>query len=97
MSMKVQVPDSLSVTVAEFVKQEAIEWKLVTDGDCDIAIASCSERKQSDQDIIYAGGWISCEMARALAPNLGLTFAQMGRLLDVLSVKIRRCSLGCFE
>jgi len=96
MAKKVQVPDSLSAKVADFVKQESIDWEIVADDDCDIAVESCSERKQSNRDVIYSGGWISCEMARALAPNLDLTLDQMGKLLDVLSVKIRQCSLGCF-
>ena len=97
MPKKVQVANSLSAKVADFVREESIDWEIAVDGDCDIVIESCSERKQSNRGIIYADGWISCETARAIAPNLGLTLAQMGTLLNALSVKIRQCSLGCFE
>lgn len=97
MAKKVQVPDSLSAKVAEFAEQETLQWDIVGDGDCDIAIMPCSERRQSNLGVIYAGGWITCEAARAIAPGMDMTLAQMGRLLDALSVKIRHCSLGCFK
>ncbi len=54
------------------------------------------DRRQSDLKTLYAGGWVACETALALADRLGISPASMGKLIDLLDVKVRRCSLGCF-
>ena len=97
MSKKVKVTNSVSATVADYIRQESVDWQIVDNGDSDIVIESSTERKECIKNIIYSNGWMSCEEARSLAPKLNLTLGQMGRLLDILSVKIRHCSLGCFK
>ena len=60
-------------------------------------VVVCEESLESDLAMIYSGGWIACETARDLAKKLAISIRQMGGLLDQLNVKIRKCSLGCFQ
>jgi hypothetical protein len=46
---------------------------------------------------LYVGGSVPCETARALASRLDLRVSQVGKLLDFLHIKVRRCGLGCFK
>ena len=42
------------------------------------------------------GKRVTCAQACALAEDLKLTKAKIGKLLDELEVKITKCQLGCF-
>ncbi|MBU0639758.1 MAG: hypothetical protein KKB50_12900 [Planctomycetes bacterium] len=55
------------------------------------------EREQGDERTLRVGGWISCQSARAMAGKLRLDGRKIGKLCDLLDVKIRDCELGCFE
>ena len=81
----------------EFLDSEKIAIEIVSDEPCDIKVIQCDDRKESKLDTIYSGGWITCERARSLAQRIKISLGQMGKLLDHLDVKIRRCSLGCFK
>lgn len=41
-------------------------------------------------------GRISCEVARALADELGVSYADLGVAANQLGIKIKSCQLGCF-
>ena len=41
-------------------------------------------------------GRMECERAHDLAGELGVEPETVGRALDLLSIKITRCRLGCF-
>lgn len=62
-----------------------------------VRIAASIERREATPDTIWSGGWIRCETAHVLARKLGIPARKMGKLLDALDVKVRQCSLGCFE
>jgi hypothetical protein len=42
------------------------------------------------------GKSVTCAQACALAQDMKLTKAKIGKLLDDLEVKITKCQLGCF-
>ncbi|MHC4636491.1 MAG: hypothetical protein ACYTBP_07170 [Planctomycetota bacterium] len=88
---------SIANLLREFLDSEGIKIEVVTDGHCNVTVVQCEGRKESDLDSIYSGGWITCETARALAKKLGIPVMHMGKLLNHLDVKIRRCGLGCFQ
>jgi hypothetical protein len=88
---------SIAEQLQEFLDSEKIDVELVIGQKADIEVTKCDERKESNFEIIYSGGWITCEMARSLAKKMNISIGQMGKLLNRLDVKIRRCSLGCFE
>jgi len=97
MKKRICIEASTAEWLREFFNAEGIDIEVVTDGNHDVAVVQCDDHKESDLDTIYSGGWIACETARALAKKLGIPVRQMGKLLNHLDVKIRRCSLGCFK
>jgi hypothetical protein len=93
---KVCVYESISAGLVELVRDKAIGLEIVT-ADADLRIEdSGTERLESDMDVLYSGGWVSCAVARDLAGKLEISLAQMGDMLDHLNVKVRQCGLGCF-
>lgn len=97
MKKRICVEASIADQLRKFMNREKIEIEVVTGGDYDVAAVKCDDRKESNLNTIYSAGWIACETARALAKKLKIPTRQMGRLLDNLEVRIRSCSLGCFE
>ncbi len=96
MKKQLKVPDSMAEQVRKFLAEEKINLEIV-DCSCDVEVVIRGESLESDLATIYSGGWIGCETARALAKKLAISIRQMGKLLDQLNVKIRKCSLGCFQ
>lgn len=43
-----------------------------------------------------ADGRLSCALARRIAEDLGVSYAEVGRAADELRIKIADCELGCF-
>jgi hypothetical protein len=93
----ISVPDSMAAAVQAFLDEEKIPVEIVVDGRCDVKVLLCNDRRESDLDTMYSGGWISCETARAVAARMVISLSQMGALLDHLDVKVRKCGLGCFK
>ena len=61
-----------------------------------IRIADSAERRDCSPDTLWLGGRIPCELALSLAGKLGISACKMGKLLELLNVKLVQCSLGCF-
>lgn len=97
MKKKICAETSIAQKLQEFLDKEKIKLEVVTGTEDTIEVMKCAEPKESNLDIIYSGGWITCEMARCLAKKNNIPLAQMGKLLNHLNVKIRSCSLGCFK
>ncbi len=91
------VEASIAYQLREFLDVEEIKIGIVMNRNYDVAVVQCNDRRKSNLDTIYLGGWITCETARNLAKKIDISLGQMGKLLDHLDVKIRRCSLGCFK
>ncbi len=94
--IEIYVAPSLADKLDEFFRAEGIEWEPATNEGALVNVVESQERKQSDLQTIYSGGWIPCAMAMPMAKRLGISLAQTGRLLDCLDVKVRQCQLGCF-
>ena len=92
---KICVDAAMADKLAGFVADEGIGLGIVIEGG-DVTVTACEDQRQSDLETIYSGGWVGCEMGRALAGKLRITAGQMGKLLNYLDVKIRKCELGCF-
>lgn len=41
-------------------------------------------------------GKLACAVARKLAEDLGIPYAEVGAAADALGIKIDHCQLGCF-
>ena len=97
MKKQISAEPSIARKLQEFLDNETIDLEIVTGLPGDIEIAKSNNRKESNLTTIYSGGWITCETARSLAKKINISLNQMGKLLNNLDVKIRRCSLGCFK
>ena len=97
MKKQIYAKNSIVQQLQELICNEKIDLEVVADAQCEIKVAKCDERKESNLETIYSGGWITCETARSLAKKMNIPLAQMGKLLNHLNVKIRHCSLGCFK
>ncbi len=64
--------------------------------DADVVIDCPDERGVCEPDLLHCGGRMSCPNAFAAAARLRISRADMGRLLNLLEVKIGNCQLGCF-
>ena len=89
------VPDSMSGSLREFLDAEGIGLAVsATEGI--VTIVPCTEHRESSLSTLYAGGWIACATALAMADKLGIASEQLGKLLNHLNVRVRHCGLGCF-
>jgi hypothetical protein len=93
---RIYVESSLAETLKQFLVGEQVSLELAGQDEGMVKVLSCQGRKAGDLTTLYAGGSITCPIARAMADQLDLSYGQMGRLLNHLNVKIRSCSLGCF-
>jgi len=87
----------LAGVVAQFLRVEGIVAGPTGARGEAVRVAASVERREATPDTIWSGGWITCEAAHVLARKLGIPARKMGGLLDALDVKVRQCSLGCFE
>ena len=96
MSGTISAAPKLQEAVAAFLEAEKTSLTLCEDGDVVVRPCPEGERVECRLHVLYAGGWIACERARAVARLLGMYPPQMGRLLNRLDIKVRKCALGCF-
>ncbi len=94
---KICVPTSITSPFQEFFDNEGIAVEIVTGRQFDVKVVQCNNQRESNLDTIFSGGWITCGMARSLAKKMKIPLDQMGKMLNHLDIKIRKCSLGCFK
>ncbi|MBN1974515.1 MAG: hypothetical protein JW787_12825 [Sedimentisphaerales bacterium] len=97
MKKKIYAESAIAENLREFFNTEKINIEVTSEQADNIKIVKCNDRRESDINTIYAGGSISCETARKIASLTGIPLNTMGKLMNHLDVKIRRCSLGCFK
>ncbi|MFH1615577.1 MAG: hypothetical protein ABIG61_10910 [Planctomycetota bacterium] len=97
MKKRIYVKASMASSLEAFLNKEKIDIEIVTNQQGDVEVIQCEGPKESKLDIIYSGGWITCETARDLAKKIKIPLDKMGKLLNYLDVKIRKCGLGCFK
>jgi hypothetical protein len=92
----ISVPETLKVKLVDFLNAENIGLQVTIESPADLLVHEVAERKESDGEHLFCGGWIECGVARSMADRLGVQTSDVGKLLDFLNVKIRNCELGCF-
>ena len=97
MKKRILIDVSESERLEEFLKTEDISIDLIHNGSGDVEVLRCDAGQEGGMNTLYQGGWIGCETAQALAGKLGISKLQIGRILNFLNIKIRHCSLGCFQ
>lgn len=72
---------------------------MARDSKTDRMVKASEEVKQEYIDAALArakDGRISCEVARKLADELGISKTLMGAAIDVAGIRVIDCGLGCF-
>ncbi|MHB9037773.1 MAG: molybdenum cofactor guanylyltransferase [Armatimonadota bacterium] len=96
MASKISVPSSLLKKVEGLILSEGLAIDIVPDEMAVLRIVEAQGRVECDGSTLQSGGWIRCSAVRGLAEKLGVSYKQMGMLMDLLEIKIRECELGCF-
>lgn len=98
MTPTLAVQAELLEDVRRLVEELSLPWDLSAGerGTVRIVQAPEGERPQCDLDTLHAGGWITCPTALEMALKLEADPRKLGALLNVLDIKVRACSLGCF-
>jgi len=103
MTGRLAVPTDRMEAIRAFVTSQGIPIQVVAAGQMHepgartVQVISAAAGTQSSSATLQAGGWIACATAFKAARQLGITPAQLGKLLDHLDIRIRACQLGCFE
>ncbi len=91
------VPDTLRSKLTDFLDRERIPLTVVSGSECEVNVRAIEEKRECTVSELYPGGWIKCEVARAMAKRLHIGYRSIGKIINLLDIKIRACSLGCFE
>ncbi len=97
MKQILSVPQSLSDDVLALIEREQIALTVVTDGEAAVRVEPAEPRATCSLDVLHPGGRITCHTARAMASKLQVANRSVGKLLNVLDIKVRHCDLECFD
>ena len=96
MKSTLDVPEPLAAEIRKLVTDQEIPLTIVTGADAPVQVAAGPERMECDLNVLRPKGWITCAVARGMSAKLQISISAMGKLLDGLDIKVRRCDLGCF-
>jgi len=98
--ISIAVPPAWRSKIAEWGAAAPATVELRTPGYEDaglvLNVQEIAERRACTLEALYINGWIECEVALQLAGKLGIPSQHLGQLINLLNIKIRNCSLGCF-
>ena len=91
------VPPGMLDSTVRFVRASRLPLEVIVGSGSAVQVSVADGPRGCGLSRLYVGGFIACETARAMAAGLGLRAGQMGKLLEFLNIKVRRCGLGCFK
>lgn len=92
------VPAGRRAEIEQFLREEAIGWTITDVGSGTINIVEVPEPGQTcDRRILFPQGRIDCATALALAEEHEIESQSVGRLMNLLAIRIGKCQLGCFQ
>ena len=95
--LTIVVPDNLLDVVRNHIGSGNLADRCTLSQQSSLGNNTSKKRPECTTETLHSGGWIACPTALALAENLGVPPPKVGRLLDLLKIKVKRCSLGLFE
>jgi hypothetical protein len=93
---RIGVPPARRAAIEEFLQAERLAWTIVDPPGGDLAIVEAAAKAECATGTLHPGGRIPCAVALALAESCGVPGKTIGRLLNLLEIKVRDCQLGCF-
>ncbi len=97
MGAVLSVPESFLAPIRQLLAGQEIPLEVVCGGEGAVRVAQSGERRECDLTTLHAGGWITCPTAWAMASGLQIGNPAMGKILNLLDIRVRRCDLGCFQ
>jgi hypothetical protein len=89
-------PPARRAAIEDFLHREALDWVVVDPPAGDLCIVEAAPKTECDELVLHPGGRIPCAVALGLADSFGVPGKVVGRLLNLLEIKVRDCQLGCF-
>ena len=96
-TITVGVPAKHRASLQEFIETERLPWTLVDAPAGRVNLVEKDPPAECDLEHLFPGGRIPCSVAFQLAETCGTPPASIGRLMNLLKIKIYDCQLGCFQ
>jgi hypothetical protein len=81
----------------EFIQAERLPWILVDAPGGRLNLVETNDPAQCDLTRLYPGGRILCSTALEMARIYSAPADSIGRLMNLLEIRIGECQLGCFR
>jgi len=94
---KIGAPAQRRAALGEFFRAEGLNWPLVDSPDGRINIVDAPPGSECDLTTLHPGGRIRCSVALSMAEAFDLPSKTVGRLMNLLEIRIHDCQLGCFK
>jgi hypothetical protein len=90
-------PPARRADLESFLTEEGVDWPIV-EGAAGIlnVVESAEAGAACTKQTLHPGGRIDCSTALAMADELEVDSRVIGRLMNLLGIRIRNCQLGCF-
>lgn len=95
--IRICADDSLLAKLVQFGKESDLTIEWAEPEEADLCVSTTETHEFCKEQTLYAGGLIRCAMALSLAKHLHLPLLTFGALLEHLDIRVRECSLGCFQ
>lgn len=96
MTATIRAPRSMLAQLRSLMEREGIDLEVRERGG-DVRVVRRGGASECDVRTLRMGGRVSCAVARAMAKRLQVSPRTVGRLMDLLDIKICSCELGCFS
>ena len=80
----------------EHITREGLSIEVLATPGGDVEVVPGKRGQACSEDRLLVGGWISCACAHKVAAKLDIEPLSMGKLLNLLDVKVKQCELGLF-
>lgn len=98
LTITIGVPSGRREAVEQFLREEGIDWTLAEAGHGWLNILEADEPgRPCDRRTLHVKGRIDCSTALALADETRVASRSVGRLMNLLEIRIGNCQLGCFQ
>jgi hypothetical protein len=92
----IRAPRSMIAKLRNLMDREGIDLEVMERGG-DVRVVIRGGDSECDVKTLRMGGRVSCVVARAMAKRLQVSSRTVGRLMNLLDIKICSCELGCFS
>ncbi|HVP38876.1 MAG TPA: hypothetical protein VMS93_06785 [Candidatus Saccharimonadales bacterium] len=84
-------------SLQKFLEAEGLPWALVEAPGGTLNLVEQDPPAECDVARLFPGGRILCSVALAMAETYQAPAGSIGRLMNLLKIKIHDCQLGCFR